>query len=106
MMCRTCARAWGGNVSLSASPQGFEKFGVQGSSHFWLSVNTNFAARRNMAVIISTSLNGNTSIDHESLQMTQSTQASLISVFEMFKNGLFAIFVAPTNMSVCGGSQR
>jgi hypothetical protein len=83
-----------------------EKSCVLGSWYFWLSVNTNFTATMKMATIISTFLDGNTSIDHESLWMMQSTQDPTICVFEMFDNRLLLCLLALTNTSDHGGSRR
>jgi hypothetical protein len=69
-----------------------EKSRVLGSWLFWLSVIMNFTATMKMATIISTIVNGNISIDHESLNILQSTYASTICGFEMFDNGLFTEF--------------
>jgi hypothetical protein len=48
-----------------------------------------------MATMISTFINGNISMDHESFSIIQSTQDTTIFVFEMFNNGLFAVFTGP-----------
>jgi hypothetical protein len=82
-----------------------EKSRVLGSWHFWLSVNRNFTATMKMATIISTFLDGNMPIDHESLWTMQSTQDPTLCVFEMFNNGLLPCLLALTNTSDYGGSR-
>ena len=63
---------------------------------FWLFVITKFAATMRIASIISTYLNGNILIGHESLLIIQSTHARKICVFEMFNNGLLPCLLTLT----------